>query len=150
MKPNDLFILYRQRHHRIRHLTLLIRLRSKRLRLLVQGRYLLPPPMFELVLTDIHGRRCQPGAFVPFIFKGDPAGHRLDKGILRAVLSVLRVFHKGIADPVDGPEVPQIERFKIPLHGFSSPRSRYESRVQIVGQIVKVFPFDPAGNGTDR
>ena len=57
---------------------------------------------------------------MPLVFKGDVTRHGFDEGILRAVLGVLRVFHKGIADTVNGFEVPQIERLKIPLHGFAS------------------------------
>ena len=60
---------------------------------------------------------------MPLVFKGDVARHRLDEGVLRAVLGVLRVFHKGIADAVNGLEVPQIKRFKISLHGSASLRN---------------------------
>ena len=57
---------------------------------------------------------------MPLIFKGNVTGHCFHKSILCAVLSICGVFHKGITNTVDCLKVSQIERFKIPLHGFAS------------------------------
>ena len=57
---------------------------------------------------------------MPLIFKIKAAGHSFYKGILCAVLSICGVSHNGIANTVDCLKVSQIERFKIPLHGFAS------------------------------
>ena len=76
---------------------------------------------------------------MPLTFKIKAAGHSFYKGILCAVLSICGVSHKGIANTVDCLKVSQIERFKIPLHGFASLSIiRYDLRVQIVGWKVKI------------
>ena len=62
--------------------------------------------MFQPVLAEIHSRGGQPRALMPLILEGNTAGHCLDEGILRAVLGVRHIFHKGIADAVDSLEVP--------------------------------------------
>ena len=60
MQPNNLFVFHRQRHDRFHDLALFIRFGGDLLGRFIEVRYLLPPPVLELVLADIHSGGCQP------------------------------------------------------------------------------------------